>query len=203
MAGNLSGAVGRRDNKREALRNRPEGPSAEASPLLRRFASRITDAAQGMPILDVACGAGRNAIFLAQLGCAVVCIDRDLTKLEAQLLRLKDTPLRPASARLTLTKLNLIQDSWPFGPCTVGGIINVHFYSPALFPLFKNSLALGSYLLFETIPGCGGNYVELPKAGEVRLALGDAFHLEFYREARVGPARSEAATVRLLARKRC
>lgn len=33
---------------------------------MRTFASKIADAAAGKPILDVACGSGRNAMLLAQ-----------------------------------------------------------------------------------------------------------------------------------------
>lgn len=55
----------------------------EPSPLVRRFAAKIVDAAAGKPVLDVACGSGRNALALSQLGCAVICVDRDLTTLQA------------------------------------------------------------------------------------------------------------------------
>jgi len=53
-----------------------------ASPLVRRFASAIAEAANGAPILDVACGSGRNAMIFAELGCNVICVDIDLTRLE-------------------------------------------------------------------------------------------------------------------------
>jgi hypothetical protein len=141
-------------------------------------------------------------MFLSQLGCTVICVDRDLTSIQTQKLRLRRTSVREALARLTLCQLDLVKDPWPFGPCTIGGIVNVHFLLPALFPFFENSLAPGGYLLLETVPGCGGNYLDLPKTGEVSSALGKSFDFEFYKEDKVGPRGYDAVTVQLLAKRR-
>src|ERR1700686_4454275 len=171
-----------------------------ASSLVRGFASRIADAAGSLPILDVACGSGRNAMLLSELGCTVVCIDKDLTRLKVELgLRAS----RLTSSRLHLHYLDLVKDPWPFDAGTVGGIINVHFLLPALFPCFKKSLAPGGYLLLESVPGCGGNYLELPHAGRVKSVLQRAFDFEFYKEGKAGPPGVDAVTVKLLAKRRC
>lgn len=174
----------------------------EASPLVRRFAAKIADAAAGKPVLDVACGSGRNALILARLGCTVICVDRDLTSLQAHVVHLRRTELRKASTKLSLHQLDLAKDRWPFTAGVAGGIINVHFLLPELFPFFERSLSPGGYLLLETVPGCGGNYLELPKAGELRSAFERVFELEFYQERTVGPLGFDAVTVRLLAKKR-
>jgi SAM-dependent methyltransferase len=163
------------------------------SPLVRRFGSKIVNAAVEKPILDAACGSGRNAIFLATLGGNVICVDMDLTKLQAQNLSL------PLSRRLILRQLDFVKDAWPFGSCSLGGIVNVHFFLAELFPFFEESLSPGGYLLFETVPGHAGNYVELPKAGQLKGLLGKAFEIEHYKEAKVGPTDYDAVTVRLLA----
>ena len=170
--------------------------------MVRRFASRLVDAAAGLPILDVACGSGRHAMLLLRLGCTVICVDKELAALQTRLVRLSRTLFSKVSGNLVLQRLDLIKDPWPFGPRTVGGILNVHFFTPRLFPFFARSLSPGGYLLFETVPGCGGNYLELPKAGEVRNALGKAFDFEFYKEGRVGPRAYDAVTVQTLARRR-
>ena len=174
----------------------------EPSPLVRRYATKIAEAAGGKPVLDVACGSGRNALVLAQLGCTVICVDRDLASLRAQLALLRRTELRKAATRLSLRHLDLVKDHWPFSPGVAGGIINVHFLLPALFPHFEQSLSSGSYLLFESVPGCGGNYLELPKAGAMRTVLKSAFELEVYQERKVGPIGCDAVTIRALAKKR-
>jgi hypothetical protein len=102
---------------------------------------------------------------------------------------------------LTLQHLDLVRDPWPLGADTVGGIINVHFLLPALFASFERSLRQGGYLLLESVPGCGGNYLDLPRAGEVKSALGKAFDFEFYKEGKVGPPGSDAVTVKAVARR--
>jgi len=172
------------------------------SALVRRFASQIVCASSGKPILDIACGAGRNAFVFSSLGCSVICVDKDLGGLGAQQLRLSRTSLSDASVRLSPYQLDLFKDPWPFGASQAGGIVNVHFLLPALFPFFESSIAPGGYLLVETVPGCGGNYLQLPKAGELRFAFERSFDLEFYKERKVGPLSFDAVTVQLLGRRK-
>lgn len=173
-----------------------------SSSLVRRFGAIIASAAGRLPVLDVACGSGRNAFALSLLGCKVICIDKDLTGLEAQRERLRNSPFRRASAQLSLVKMDLMAEPWPFSARSVGGIINVHFLLPALFPCFESSLCLGGRFLLQTVPGCGGNYLELPKAGELRAAFEKAFEFELYKERAVGPPGCGAVTVQAVA-KRC
>lgn len=165
---------------------------ADACPLIKKFHTQMVKAAMGKPILDVACGTGRNALPLLALGCTVICTDNDLTR------------LRPADGMpgaLIRRQLDLVTDSWPFERSSVGGIVNVHFLLMRLFPYFESSLSSGGYLLLETVPGCGGNYLQLPKVGELRSLLEGAFRLEFYKERTVGPRECGAVAVQLLARR--
>src|SRR5260370_7808777 len=168
-----------------------------ASPLVRRFASSIAGAANGAPILDVACGSGRNAMIFAEMGCEVICVDRNLSNLEGELSG--KGPAYEFSSRLQLRTLDLINDPWPFGAGTIGAIINVHFLRPTLFSSFEYSLASGGQLLIESISGRGGNYLELPAAGEVRSVLETGFDFDLYEERKVGPEGSNAVTVKVIA----
>ncbi len=172
------------------------------SALIRRFGSKIAAASLDKPILDVACGSGRNAFFLWSLGCTVICMDRDLSGLQAQLSRSVDGDSVRASKRLILHQIDLINEPWPFKQSSVGGIINVHFTLPCLFPFFGSSLAQNGYLLIETVPGCGGNYLDLPRKGELKAAFERSFAFEAYKEKPVGPSDRNAVTVKLLARRR-
>lgn len=162
----------------------------EPSRLVRKFGLKIRDAAGGAPILDVACGTGRNAIFLSKLSCDVVCADKNLGGFKGH-----------QSPRLSIVKLDLLTDPWPFGHRTLGGIVDVHFLSFSLFPLFERSLIIGGYLLVETVAGHGGNYLELPKAGMIKETLQTGFRLEFYKERYVGPETYKAVTVQALAKR--
>ena len=170
---------------------RPEDMARfKPSLLVRRYGSKIADAAIDKPILDAACGSGRNAIFLATLGGSIICMDRDLTKLQSQKLPL------PVSRRLIHRQLDFVKDAWPFEPCTLGGIVNVHFLLPDLFSFFEYSLSPGGYLLLETVPGHGQNYLELPKAEQLKGLPRNGFEIEYYKEAKVGPPYYDAVTVR-------
>ena len=173
----------------------------EPSPLVRRFASRVAIAAGERPILDVACGSGRNAVALGQLGCKVICVDIDLGSLRASRRAWRAGSLRGVSSRLRLHEMDLMKDPWPFRANAIGGILNIHFLLPALLPHFVNCLVPGGYLLLETVPGCGGNYLELPKSGELRSAIEQVLEPTFYQERKVGPDGYDAVTVRLVARK--
>ena len=180
---------------------RKERQFDEPSPLVRRYALKIAEASGGLPILDVACGSGRNAFPLRKLGCTVICIDRDLSRLPKQPLSIPSDLSGPTGPELIPRQMDLLKDGWPFGESSIGGIINIHFFCPSLFPAFERSLAPGGYLLLETVPGCGGNYLELPKAGTVRSAFENVFGIESYHERKVGPEGVDAVTVRVLARK--
>ena len=171
------------------------------SPHVRRFAEGAIAAAFGRPILDVACGSGRNALFLAQLGATVICIDKELSPFHANLQRRREF-VAPLSKRLLPRKIDLVKDRWPFERGSVGGIINIHFFLPALLPHFACSLAPGGHLLLETISGHGDNYLELPQQGELKAALVDAFDVAFYMERTVGPSGHNAVAVKVLARRK-
>jgi SAM-dependent methyltransferase len=175
--------------------------SRATSPLVRRFAERVIAAAARKPILDVACGSGRNALFLARLSGAVICIDKDLSALNANLQRRRSV-LTPSSIQLASQEIDLLNGGWPFAPRSVGGIINIHFLLPTLFPLFAISLAPCGYLLLETVAGHGENYRELPQEGALKASLECAFDLELYEERSAGPTGHNAVTVKVLARRK-
>ena len=171
-----------------------------ASPFVQRFASKIAEAAGSAPILDVACGSGRNAFLLSEIGCEVICIDKDLSAIQKNSEREHLSPA--AKSRIRTYALDLIEQKWPFGKGMAGGIINVHFFLPRLLNVFARSLLPGAYLLIETIPGCGGNYLSLPRAGEVRNQLDSTFELTVYKESKVGPDSIDAVTVKVLAKRK-
>lgn len=169
------------------------------SAFVKKFASKVARAANTAPILDVACGSGRNAFAFAELGCHAICVDINLARIENQLARSSSTS--DFAAHFQLQELDLTADPWPFEEQMLGGIIDVDFLLPSLFPYFKYSLIPGGYLLIETVSGRGGNYLQLPAAGEIKFALQEAFSLDIYQERKVGPVESNAVTVKLLGRR--
>ncbi len=163
---------------------------------VKRFAPLIARSANGLPIADVACGSGRNATVFLELGCKVICLDKDLGQLRWQY------RTQTFSQGIEAVQIDFLHQSWPLVTAAVGGIINVHFLLPKLFPSFVESLIPGGYLLIQTVPGCGGNYLQLPKSNELRSALSEHFDFEFYQERPVGPSAFNSVTVNLLAKRR-
>ena len=75
------------------------------------------------------------------------------------------------------------------------------FWISVFLRAFHSSLVSGGHLYIETFGGHGGNYLDLPKAGQLRDLLSRHFHLAVYREKPVGPPEAGAVSVKLLGRK--
>src|SRR5580704_17737350 len=111
--------------------NKPGDVSGEClltpSPSVKKFGEAIVSAAMGRPILDVACGAGRNSAWVSSLGGFVTAIDIDLGGISAHRNDLPPSTLADALRRVALQTLDLINEPWPYPPSSVGGIVNIHF----------------------------------------------------------------------------
>src|ERR1039457_799981 len=142
----------------------------EASSLVRRFGAKVAGASHGKPILDVACGSGRNAFFVSSFGATVICMDRELTRLRENLAQNESMSIIERADRLVPHQIDLITTPWPFGHESVGGIVNVHFTLPALFPFFANSLIPHGYLLRVRSQNAPSNWLS---NGELSKVLQD------------------------------
>jgi SAM-dependent methyltransferase len=186
--------------------SKPEDVSGEdllkPSPSVKKFGKEIVLAAEDRPILDVACGGGRNSAWVSYLGGRVIAIDLDLSKIRASLSDLPESTLGGALRRIELQKLDLIKDPWPYPPSSVGGIINIHFLYEPLLEAFSRSLISGGLLVLETVEARGGNYRQLPAFGLLRTALQEYFDFSVYRERLVRTPVVNAASVRLVGKRR-
>ena len=182
------------------MQSKKEHQSEEFWPsvLVRRFASDLIESAAGKPILDVACGAGRNAIFLASLGCRVICMDLDVRPLMEVRRRSKSRTAQKCFDFIETIEIDLIREPWPIPENSTGGIVNVHFTQPSVFPCFASSMISGGNLILETVPAHGGNYLQLPAAGSLKRGLELNFDFQHYEERKVGPPSADAVTVQLV-----
>ena len=152
------------------------------------------------PILDAPCGYGRHALSLQELGCRITCVDISDTALK-QLACMNGESARTKQRYLELIKADLVSGDWPFDEAQFSGAVNVHFYESKLITNIAYSLASGGLLYVETIANKKGNFVQLPKAGEIQNLLADTFDFLLLKESHAGPTNSGKATVRMLARK--
>lgn len=112
------------------------------SPWVRRFASLIPAQSR---VLDLACGGGRHARHLANLGHSVLAVDKDVTALAAT-----QTP------NITTLCIDLeLRDSanhsdWPLLPDQFAGIVVTNYLHRPLMQDLLSSLCEGGVLIYET-----------------------------------------------------
>ena len=94
--------------------------------------------------LDVACGDGRNALYLAQLGYAVDAIDASDVAIET---------LRTAVAQrgLAITPRVVDLEREPLPPGPYDAIVTLNFLQRDLFGALQDALAPGGLLIYETL----------------------------------------------------
>ena len=105
--------------------------------------------AGGGRALDVACGDGRNALYLAQLGYMVDAIDVSDVAIDA--LR-EATEARGLTMTIVPRVVDLEAEPLPAGPYDV--IVVTNFLQRDLYEPLQDALAPGGLLVFETLARC-------------------------------------------------
>jgi SAM-dependent methyltransferase len=95
-------------------------------------------------VLDLACGSGRHARYLAGHGHEVLAVDRDPDALQCA-----------AGPRVKTMQADLeggghASATWPFEDQLFSGIVVTNYLYRPLFPYLLNSLAPGGVLIYET-----------------------------------------------------
>ena len=93
--------------------------------------------------LDIAMGAGQNAVFLAQHGYTVTGVDRS----QAAVAHAREYA-REKSVSIDAVAADMLD--WPFPENHFDVILNFYFLEPALAPRIKSGLKKGGLLFFET-----------------------------------------------------
>lgn len=104
---------------------------------MQQYASLI---APGGTVLDVACGSGRNARWLARQGWQVEAVDRDAAALGE---------LR-GLAGVQVLQADLEADPWPYAERRFAGIVVCRYLHRPLLPLLARALAPCGVLIYET-----------------------------------------------------
>ncbi|MDD5175569.1 MAG: methyltransferase domain-containing protein [Sterolibacterium sp.] len=116
----------------------PKPPQFELpSQWVQRFAPLI---AEGGNVLDLACGSGRHARWLAGCGYTVEAVDRNAVALEA----LHQIP------GITTRCADIEGGPWPYSGCRFAGIVVTNYLWRPLLPLLMAALDKGSILIYET-----------------------------------------------------
>jgi SAM-dependent methyltransferase len=181
------------------LSQRITPPPLVPSKTLIRSLDRVVSS-YGAPILDAPCGFGRNALPLAAEGFNVIAVDKDPVRLNS--LQKSISEKAHAVGRVFPLCADLTKGRLPFGPRSFSAILCIHYPVQNILADLDDQLIDGGHLFIETFGGHGENYLELPKADEIRQAL-KGYELIFYNERSVGPTSQNAVVVKALAQKCC
>lgn len=95
---------------------------------------------QGGRVLDVACGNGRHAYWLAQRGYQVEAVDQDAALVEA----LQSKP------GIHVRQQDLESGPWPYAEETFDGVVVTNYLHRPLFPVLISALRPRGVLIYET-----------------------------------------------------
>jgi SAM-dependent methyltransferase len=102
---------------------------------VRKWSAQIRP---GGSVLDVACGSGRHAAWLAKLGFEVDAVDLD------------PALFRFLPARLRLLGADLESGPWPYAGRRFDAIVVTNYLHRPLLPVLVDSLEPGGVLIYET-----------------------------------------------------
>lgn len=108
---------------------------ADPSLWVQRFAPLI---AAGGSVLDLACGGGRHARWLAAQGYGVQAVDRDLTQFGGPM------------PGVHLLQADLERGDWPFVERAFHGVVVTNYLHRPLFPHLVRALKPEGVLIYET-----------------------------------------------------
>lgn len=97
-------------------------------------------------MLDVACGSGRHALWLAASGFGVTAIDRDAERIG----RLKETADR-LGLRITTHVIDLETDPPPaLGSQIFDAVVVFNYLHRPLIPALREAVKIGGHIFYET-----------------------------------------------------
>ncbi len=152
-------------------------------------------------VLDVAAGAGRNALFLARRGNIVEAIDISFTALHLACATAKAEGLRLFAVQADLETFRLPTDRYD-------AAINIRYLQRSLFEPLQRAVKAGGLIVFETflIDQCAIGHPRNPEFllqhGELRMAFAAACELLVYEEGLLESGGQPAYLARMLARRR-
>ncbi|HSK29385.1 MAG TPA: class I SAM-dependent methyltransferase [Candidatus Limnocylindria bacterium] len=149
--------------------------------------------------LDIACGKGRNALFLADQGFEVVAMDVSPVALEEGRRRAQEKSLPIAWQQADLEQIRLAKNSFEL-------VINFNYLQRSLIAQLKTALKSGGHMIFETYL-IDQQAIGHPKNLDYLLAHNELlryfreFRVLYYREGKFSDGREPSFRSGILARK--
>jgi tellurite methyltransferase len=180
----LSGHIERWNQRYQA------GEQVEKSPpqLVVEFAGSVAPGSA----LDLACGPGRNALYLAELGWRVTALDGSPVAID--LLRARAHP------RIDARLVDLEATGLEIAPETFDLVLSSYYLQRSLIPVMKSALRSGGLLIMIVLLDPPPGTPTRAHPGELR-AFFDGWRILHYREGELGKLGDRQAVVELVAQK--
>lgn len=131
--------------------------TGEASAWMRQWAHLASNPGT---VLDVACGRGRNARWLAQRGHTVIGVDRDPEAVAA------------SAPYGEIVQADIENGPWPFAGRRFDAVVVTKYLWRPLMPTLLESLEPGGVLIYETF-GVGNEQYNTPRNPDFLLQPGE------------------------------
>lgn len=115
----------------------PHASVGRPSDWVVRWSSCIPAAGE---VLDVACGSGRHALFLAARGHRVFAVDRDAAA----------TAMLASHPDVEATQADIEAGAWPYAGRSFAGVVVTNYLHRPLLRVLVESVAPGGILIYET-----------------------------------------------------
>ena len=123
------------------------------SDLLETYIDLIKQASSDFPLLDLACGSGRNGLYLAEQEVPVVFADikeDTLTQVQQSLELLNNRTVLNKSASCTWQVDFEKENTQPLKDKSYGGIIVYRYLHRPLMAAIKQAIMAGGFIIYET-----------------------------------------------------
>jgi SAM-dependent methyltransferase len=171
--------------------------SHNPSKLLLSHLDLLTALDRSLPVLDLACGSGRNGLILAGQGINVVFADKSVSALKVVERRLLEAGL---TGRLWQIDLELLGVN-PFSGDRYAAVLGFCYLHRPLFPLLKKAVMPGGLVVYETFTtaqrqfGRPNNPDFLLRLGELEATFNDWELIHHFEGIRPNPDRGIARIV--------
>jgi SAM-dependent methyltransferase len=175
-------------------RSKPS-PFEDAAPFVIKSLQRIS-LIKDARVLDLPCGFGRHAIWLAKKGYQVVAADLDHDRLDALRTHLRSQP----PLDISLESIDA-EKRWPFAAKSFDLVVIVDYVGKRTITEAKRVLRKRGYLLYQSFGAHGLNWRSLPKLAFTQRALSNWADVQFLRQRATGPD-EDREVIRFVAQKR-
>ena len=171
-----------------------------AASLLLTHIDLLKKLERSLPVLDLACGSGRNGLLLANHGIPVVFADKSASALKSVEQRLAKDNLPGCTWQIDLE----LAGSTPLSDQNYSAIIVFRYLHRPLFPELKTAVQPGGLIIYETFTeenrrfGRPDNPDFLLQPGELKTMFRDWEMIDYFEGTLSNPDR---AVARLVARK--